>query len=667
MKILSPAGNMESLKAAVYNGADEVYLGVNEFNARNNIDGFSMQTLKDAVDFAHVYGVKVCLAVNILFSGFEVEKALELIVSAYNVGVDAFIIQDLGLISIIHKNYPFMEIHASTQMGIHNLEGVKFLENYGIKRVVLSRETPLSEIKRIRQNSSVEIEYFVHGALCVSFSGNCYMSSYFFDASGNRGRCKQLCRLPFTLIKEGKRVKTGHLLSAKDFNMIKRLKDLAHAGVDVLKIEGRARRPFYVATATKEYYNALNSKPYSQDNLSLAFNRGYTEGYFNGNDNLISKLNNHVGIEIGVVERVNKGKTFNEVFFTSSRPLCAKSTFKFFVAGKEKCTVSAFDLTKTSSGKYRLTTTAEVPNNSTVNIIVDYDIERQVLEKTTKRKVPVKMVFKKGMPMLLEFTVFDKTYTVTGDVLEGAKKQPLTQEEIIQNFRKSEDFDCEIVSIDLQKVFAPKQQLNNFRRNVLDAIYSAITEKYKKSVSVVKIKSACGKSFTEYQFVTDIDQAFTQKNIIYSPEEYTLYNVQKFCDKCISLKKTPYLDTPNFALESDIILLKEIIEKTKIGVVANNYYALSFDTKKVIGGGLNVYNAYSAESLGFPVITAESDLYSKQKFAYMTLRHCPIKEHVGGDCNNCKYSDGYVYAIDDGRKMKLKRKKISTCTFYLVD
>lgn len=187
MKILAPCGNEESLRVAIAGGADEIYLGINEFNARNNIDGFTMATLKGAVDFAHVFGVKVNLALNILFTDDELPSAVKIAVDAYNLGVDSFIIQDLGLAKILQENYPEIEKHASTQMGIHNLEGVKAIEKYNFKRIVLARETPLSEVKRIKNNTDVEIEYFAHGALCVSFSGNCYLSSYFHNASGNRG------------------------------------------------------------------------------------------------------------------------------------------------------------------------------------------------------------------------------------------------------------------------------------------------------------------------------------------------------------------------------------------------------------------------------------------------------------------------------------------------
>lgn len=326
MKLLSPAGDEQSLKMAIYNGADEIYLGVKDFNARN-IEGFSLSTLKQAVDLAHIYGVKVHLTVNILFTNEEMQSALDLIVDAYNLGVDAFIVQDLGLANLVHEHYPQVEMHASTQMGLHNLEGVKQAEKLGFKRVVLARETPLEEIKRIKQNTNMEIEYFAQGALCVCFSGNCYMSSYLLDASGNRGKCKQLCRLPYDLRLNNKALATGYLLSAKDFNMLDRFDDLQSAGVDTIKIEGRARRPYYVGVATKTYRQALDGIVSSVNDLPIAFNRGYTQGYFNGNSGIISKLQNHVGLEIGKVERVKKGKRFNEIFISSNREINPKSSF----------------------------------------------------------------------------------------------------------------------------------------------------------------------------------------------------------------------------------------------------------------------------------------------------------------------------------------------------
>lgn len=667
MKILSPAGNMLSLKSAIFNGADEVYLGVNEFNARNNIDGFSLQTLKDAVELAHVFGVKVNLAVNILFLDDELQVALDLIKDAYNLGVDYFIIQDLGLISLIKKHYPEITVHASTQMGVHNLEGVKALDKYGIKRFVLARETPLNEIKRVKENSGVEIEYFAHGALCVSFSGNCYLSSYLFNASGNRGRCKQLCRLTYTLKKGGKKVKSGFLLSAKDFNMLGRLGDLEKAGVDVIKIEGRARRPFYVATATKAYKNALDGKKASQTDIELAFNRGFNEGYFNGNSGVISKLNNHVGVYVGKVKKVNKGKTFNEVFFDCNFNLSPKSTFKIFAQGKEKTTFSAFDLKEISSGKYRTTTTHQIESGDEIRLILDAQKEKQAEEFMAKRMVDVSVSARVNEPIKATVSIEDEQIEVCGEVLSSAKNSPLTKQDVSDCFSKSEYFCARLTFVAFDNVFIQKAKLNEFRRRVYESVFLHLTKTYRLQLQSVQIGGK--KHFTKlenYQIIDNVNVNFVQKHVIYSPEVYIEKDVLAFVNKCISANKKPYLDTPNFALQKDVELLKSIVKNTGVGVVANNYYALTLTNNLIIGGGLNVYNSYTANELGAPVIVAEDGVCQREDFAYMTLRHCPIKEHVGGTCGDCKYADDYEYVTEDGKQMKLKRKKLSTCTFYLI-
>lgn len=667
MKILSPAGNFECLKAAIFNGADEIYLGINEFNARNNIDGFTMANLKGAVDFCHAYGVKVCLAINILFTDLELQDALDIVVKAYNLGVDAFIIQDLGLIKLIAENYPEIEIHASTQMAIHNLEGALYLKQFGIKRVVLARETPLDEIKRIKQNTDFEIEYFAQGALCVSFSGNCYLSSYLFDASGNRGRCKQLCRLPYMLCKNGKSLKKGYLLSAKDFNMIDRLNDLLDAGVDVLKIEGRARRPFYVATATAEYRKALDGKKVSQDNLKLAFNREYTAGYFDGNGNIISNLQNHIGIFIGKVEKINKGKNFNQVYFSSNRALSPKSTLKVFSDGANKSVVTAYDLKNVSNGKYMLTTTQNLAVGDSFNLIIDAELENKTLSATLKRKVDLKIWAYANAKIKATASIGDIAVEVFGEQTYKAQKLPLSIEDLAQNFAKSEYFAPNITQFNTDDVFMQKSKLNEFRRTVYDSLYNQLIKVDRALLKTINISGKKPvKAFTDFEFIDDINCDFTAKNIVYSPEIYKLDKVLELKEKCLSQGKKLYLDTPNFALKKDIELLKNIIEKTGVGIIANNYYALQFNTEIIIGGGLNVYNSVTASHYNKPVISAEDALLDRTDFAYMTLRHCPIKNHIGGDCNNCKYSDGYYYKMDSGKELKLKRKKLSTCTFYLV-
>lgn len=663
MKLLSPAGDMESLKMAVLNGADEVYLGVKDFNARN-IEGFSLETLKQAVDFAHIYGVKVHLAVNILFTNDEMQNALNLVVDAYNLGVDAFIVQDLGLAYLLHQNYPKIELHASTQMGLHNLEGVEQALKFGFKRVVLARETPLDEIARIKQNTDVEIEYFAQGALCVSFSGNCYMSSYVLNASGNRGKCKQLCRLPYDLRFNNRAVATGYLLSAKDFNMIGRLDDLAKAGVTAIKIEGRARRPYYVGVATRTYGQALDGILADDNELPLAFNRGYTEGYFNGNFGIISKLQNHIGVEIGTVERVKKGKRFNEIFLSSNRELTPKSSFKFFRNGQEVSVVTAYDLSK-SGNLYRITTTNSVQKGDVVNLINDFELEQQMIATTKKINKDIKIVAKINQPITALFEINGTQFKVKGDMLSEAKNSPLTIEELQNNFKKNEYFNFDI-DANIENVFIPKQKLNEFRRQCVDKIIEQLTAIMTEPLQKIVLKQPQpARQLTDFQFVENTNQDIYAQIVVFDPEIYDETQILEYKQKIESTGRIFVLNLPNFALKQDVEMLKQFVEKHKIPVLANNLYSLGFNTKIYLGGGINIYNDYSASVFNLPYIPAEN--IQQHTMPYMTLRHCPMKEHLHANCSACPYKDGYEYVLNTGKRFKLKRKKLSTCTFYLAD
>ncbi len=676
MKLLSPAGNFESLKLAVYYGADEVYLGINEFNARNNIDGFTLDTLGSAVDFCHLYGVKVCLAINILFSDDELESALNVVLSAFNMGVDYFIVQDLGLAYLISKNIPNAVLHASTQMAIHNLEGVLALLPYGFKRVVLARETPLEEVKRIRENTDVEIEYFAHGALCVSFSGNCYLSSYEFSASGNRGKCKQLCRLPYSLYKGDKKLKSGYLLSAKDFDTSSRLLDMKNAGVDVIKIEGRARRPFYVGAITREYRNLIDGLNINNDVKNLAFNRGFTAGYFNGNGQIISNVSSHTGIKIGSIYKVNPKKTYKEVYFSSNRELTPKSTFKTFNNGVENAVITAYDLKKLANNSYVLTTTANVKSGEDVHLILDEGLEKELMLGVKKVAVPIKITLSPNEQIVAEITLKNQVFKVFGDVLLAAKNSPLSSAEIIENFAKSEYFKADVSVNFLGEVFMPKKQLNEFRRKVFDKIFDSIVSPYKKNATLTNncvldmVKNLPSitalKDFIIIEKWDNLAELST-KNIIYSPEFYILDDIKNFVLECELHGKKPILDLPNFALEDDILALKNIVNELKIAVVVNNYYALLFSGEKIVGGALNVYNNATKKVLGLKFLTAEIDYDSQVKQPYMTLRHCPYKNHLSASCNRCPHQDGYYYKMQNGKVLKIKRKKMSTCTFYLTD
>jgi len=283
MELLAPAGSMEALRAAVCNGADAVYLGAGTFNARMNARNFSAADLQEAIVYCHVRGVKVHLTLNTLVLDREMQRAADLIRMAAAFGVDAFIVQDLGVVSLCKEIAPDVPVHASTQMSIHSLEGVLEAAALGCSRVVLSRELPASEIAYICKKSPVEIEVFVHGALCMCYSGQCYLSSVIGRRSGNRGQCAQPCRLPYGY---GRFESTRYPLSLKDNCLVGELNELRRMGVASLKIEGRMKRPEYVAIVTRAYRTVLNGGQLTQGDLQeleSAFSRqGFTDGYFQG-------------------------------------------------------------------------------------------------------------------------------------------------------------------------------------------------------------------------------------------------------------------------------------------------------------------------------------------------------------------------------------------------
>ena len=255
IELLSPAGSMEALRAAVQNGANAVYLGYDQFNARMNAKNFSADELQEAIVYCHVRGVAVHLTLNTLVADREMARAADVIRLAATLGVDAFIVQDIGMVQLCREIAPNVAVHASTQMSIHSLEGVIAAAELGCSRVVLSRELPREEIAAICRRSPIEIEVFVHGALCMCYSGQCYLSGVIGRRSGNRGQCAQPCRLPYGY---GRFDQNRYPLSLKDNCLIEYLRDLERMGVASLKIEGRMKTALYVATVARTYRKAID-------------------------------------------------------------------------------------------------------------------------------------------------------------------------------------------------------------------------------------------------------------------------------------------------------------------------------------------------------------------------------------------------------------------------
>ena len=321
--LLSPVGDFESLKAAVQNGADSVYFGANLFSARAFASNFDEQGLKKAIEYAKLRGVKTNLTLNTLIKDSEFLEALNLAKKAYEFGIDAIIVQDLGLGTKLIKLFPDLPIHASTQITVHNLNGALELENLGFKRVVLSRELSTNEIEYICKNTNIEVECFAHGALCISYSGQCLFSSMIGGRSGNRGKCAQPCRLPYELLENDKKINSGYLLSTRDLCGLDYIPFFAKAGVSCLKIKGRMKSSEYVATVTRIYRKyidlALSNEPYQVDEkdrkeLMQVFNRGMSSsGHLDDEPNrklVYKEKPNNMGLYLGIVQKYNKAKGY---------------------------------------------------------------------------------------------------------------------------------------------------------------------------------------------------------------------------------------------------------------------------------------------------------------------------------------------------------------------
>ena len=438
VELLAPAGNMDSLKAAVMAGCDAVYLGGVLFGARAFAGNFTNEEIVYAINYAHLYGVKVYVTINTIIYDSEVERFLDYVRFLHKNNVDAVIIQDIGMFDLLRKKFPNLELHASTQMNIHNYDGALFAKKLGFKRVVMARETPIDVIKKIKEEIDIEIEVFIHGALCVSYSGECLLSALVGKRSGNRGTCAQICRKKYDFYDDDKnKLNTNnYLLSTKDLCTLKYIDKLIEIGVDSLKIEGRMKRSPYVYLVTKtyrkvidNYYNTGKLKIDENDIIELKkmFNRNFTKGFMLNEDNnnfTYDKRPNNIGIEVGHViskvkndlkikltydvsvhdglrildDKEDKGLVINKMFINNKSVLEAKKgdviTLKYdkYVEKNSKVLLT--------SSKKQLYSISEAIKNQERFIYID-------LNFTAKENEKLKLTITDGLNTVTE--VLDKT------------------------------------------------------------------------------------------------------------------------------------------------------------------------------------------------------------------------------------------------------------------
>jgi len=514
-ELLAPAGSPEAYRAAVLAGADAVYLGAKAFNARINAGNFDDEALSEVIKDAHIRGIKIYLVLNTLIKDRELEEARKLASFAYNEGIDGIIIQDPGLVSILKETAPSLPIHASTQMTIHNTDGVKAAQALGISRVVLARELTLREIEEIIHRTGIEAEIFIHGALCISRSGQCLMSSFMGGRSGNRGRCAQPCRLPYTV--ESISASGSYLISPKDLMTLELLPDIIRTGVKALKIEGRMKSPEYVAATVmiyRKYIDMAVSDPASykvdpQDirMLEQVFNRGgFTTGYLKGKDRRLISIEHpkHWGVRVGTVVSADGEK--QRKFFTDRENVlvCVKLNEQVDIGDGieiwDKNTQSAIISVMMRDGKHVKSAghgdtvllgnfNSAAKPGSPVYKTFDKKLMDYLSEAASKNvpTVPVTGEFKFYRYEKPVLTVADNnghTVRIEGtEPCQEAVSKPLTRERVTEQLRKTGDTPYYFESIDVitdGKSFIPVSAVNVMRREALKELSSkraAVTDR----------------------------------------------------------------------------------------------------------------------------------------------------------------------------------------------
>ena len=700
-ELLAPVGSMESLHGAVANGANAVYLGGKLFNARHFANNFDNEEIKEVIKYAHLNNVRVYITINILIDNKEMERALDYIRFLYEEDVDAIIIQDLGLARNVKALFPNLDLHASTQMTINNLEGVELLEEIGFKRVVLARETPLEEIKRIRKWSSMELEGFIHGALCVSYSGQCIMSSVIGGRSGNRGKCAQPCRMPYSIMdKKGELLDDWqelHLLSPKDLNTLDYIDEIIGAGINSLKIEGRMKRPEYVATIVETYRGIIDNKEKAtkeqKQDVEQIFNRGFTKGVGLGDfgrDFITMDRPDNRGTVLGRVVNANR----DSVFILLEQDLQKYDGIEFgLVNGKNKGMKSPKDGKK--GEMVEIKKIGNIRTNSTAYKSSSIDLlkKAQASYKEEVNIYPIDMDINIHIGEKPSLTILYKDYQVTNHadfIVETAKNKGLAEDKVEDQLSKLGDtqFSLNNLKINLdENSFLPLSVLNELRREGCELLSKLLENshgriKFDNKEYIAKKKEVL--SFAKHEKTMDrllsikIDSIKQIDDLDLNKLDRIYLPLTEDLSEAVELLKEKevevFITTPKIIYGEGIEMLRERLDpiKTMIdGISVENIGTLNFikqnyDLKIHADIGLNIFNSYSVDffkGLGVESMTLSPELNLTQikeieklaggnleaiVYGYlpvMTTKTCPMALVKGckddSGCDHCNFAHGY--------------------------
>lgn len=688
IEILAPCGSFDILKAAIKAGADACYIGGSKFGARAYADNLSNDQLEAAIDYTHIHGKRLYLTVNTLIKENELSDVFSYIKACYMAGIDAFIVQDLGLFKMIREYFPDALIHCSTQMNITSYHAAAFMKNLGASRVVTAREMSIEEIKKIKENVDIEVETFVHGAMCYSYSGQCLMSSLAGGRSGNRGRCAQPCRKCY----DGK-----YLLSMKDMCTLTHIPELVQAGIDSFKIEGRMKNEYYVMSAvnayrelTTDYLNGCFSKKKAEEyefKLANIYNRGgFCDGYFfmhNGPEMISLNRPNNQGVKIGKLISVKDGKALVRL----SEDIYNGDVLEFVLKNKE-----SIDVTSGIEGKKKNDVWINAPK--TKNMVTGQDIYRtrcrHILDETglidsAKILLSGKLKAKKGEPIAFEISLLsygdnkkelinDYNAEVYGPVVEQAKDKKCDLKMIEEKLSGLGGTDYKFANLLFEvdeDAFVPASILKKLRREAVTALENNIKLYYKRNIDdtvllkekYIGIEENNENNYTNPRLKIKVTTVNQLKTVLKYPDIYGIYFEKNLLNKVYGtsiwedIKKRNikiYIELP-YVIKSDFEYAEYVGDIPHDGVYIRNIDAFSFEMDYnidiVCGAGLYAYNNFARhfikERFGSAVIelpkelnvseikqldTSDSELCIYEYQQVMLSNNCIKKSR--GICNN---------------------------------
>lgn len=591
-ELLAPVGSMECLKQAIHNGADAVYLGCKNFGARKFATNFTNDEIVEAVKFCHLYGVKIYVTMNTLIKDSEVNAFLEQVEFLHKNGVDAIIVQDFGMICLIREKYPNFEIHASTQANTSAKETARMFYNLGVKRVVFSREMSLDEIEEI--DVPIEKEVFIHGALCICYSGCCLMSSMIGTRSGNRGECAGSCRLPYNLEYAGKKITDSkYLLSTKELNTSYEFGRLLNSSILSFKIEGRMKSPEYVGFITKFYRNLIDNVPINiedyNNELKTIFNREFTNGHlFNcGIEELMNtKTPNHIGLEIGRVVETTKDK----IKIKLTHPLNQQDGIRFLNSGKGFIVNYIYDekgkMISSATDICYVDNKVNLATNDIVSKTQDYKLMMS-LKKYLPKKIPILLKAQcfVDKPLKIEVSDGENKIVVTGNVVSKSINAPLSKERIITQLTKLGEtpFICQEIDISVDSnIFISIKELNDLRREVV----TKLIEKRENKKREVIIKEVTFSSFELKNFLPLAATVYREEQLI-ACREIGINRIYVTDEKLYE----KYLENTNVYYKLPRCS-RNVMTHLRDRNITSDYFC--FQGKNCLGDyGLNVYNAYT--------------------------------------------------------------------------